>query len=197
MPSTIIHEKVGYLLGRKLSIDSYDFYLGLLAPDSPNLNGFAPKEERWPAHVRRKDLNEWREALLKFYLESKNNYSKDFLLGYYIHILTDIVFDDFFYKKIRKGINMQGYSKEDAHQIMSNDMEEYYFTEFDEIKELLKNNQTSYSINNISKELLTSWKDKIINAPTKLNKREFVTEEVVENLAHIVYKELLENNIVK
>lgn len=197
MPSAIIHEKVGYLLGKELNANSYDYYLGLLAPDSPNLNGFAPKEERWPAHVRRKDLNEWREALLGFYLESKNNYPKDFLLGYYIHILTDIVFDDFFYKKIRKGINMQGYSKEDAHQIMSNDMEEYYFNEFDEIKELLKNNETSYSINNISKELLTSWKDKIINAPIKSNKREFVTEEVVENLAHIVYEELLKNNIVK
>lgn len=196
MPSAIIHEKVGYLLGKELNANSYDYYLGLLAPDSPNLNGFAPKEERWPAHVRRKDLNEWREALLKFYLESKNNYPKDFLLGYYIHILTDIVFDDFFYKKIRKEINMQGYSKEDAHQIMSNDMEEYYFNEFDEIKELLKNNQTSYSINNISKELLTSWKDKIINASIKSNKREFVTEEVVENLAHIVYEELLKNNIV-
>lgn len=197
MPSAIIHEKVGYLLGKKLNINSYDFYLGLLAPDSPNLNGFAPKEERWPAHVRRKDLNEWRKALLEFYLESKNNYPKDFLLGYYIHILTDIVFDDFFYKKIRKEINMQGYSKEDAHQIMSNDMEEYYFIEFDEIKEVLKNNQISYNINNISKELLTSWKDKIINAPIKSNKREFVTEEVIENLARIVYEELLENNICR
>lgn len=196
MPSAIIHEKVGYLLGKKLNINSYDYYLGLLAPDSPNLNGFAPKEERWPAHVRRKDLNEWREALLKFYLASKNNYPKDFLLGYYIHILTDIVFDDFFYKKIRKEIKMQGYSKEDAHQIMSNDMEEYYFNEFDEIKEVLKNNQISYNINNISKELLTSWKDKIINAPIKSNKREFVTEEVVENLANIVYEELLKNYIV-
>lgn len=196
MPSAIIHEKVGYLLGKKLNVNSYDYYLGLLAPDSPNLNGFAPKEERWPAHVRRKDLNEWREALLGFYLESKNNYPKDFLLGYYIHILTDIVFDDFFYKKIRKEIKMQGYSKEDAHQIMSNDMEEYYFNEFDEIKEVLKNNQISYNINNISKELLISWKDKIINAPIKSNKREFVTEEVVENLAHIVYEELLKNYIV-
>lgn len=196
MPSAIIHEKVGYLLGKKLNVNSYDYYLGLLAPDSPNLNGFAPKEERWPAHVRRKDLNEWREALLGFYLESKNNYPKDFLLGYYIHILTDIVFDDFFYKKIRKEIKMQGYSKEDAHQIMSNDMEEYYFNEFDEIKEVLKNNQISYNINNISKELLISWKDKIINAPIKSNKREFVTEEVVENLANIVYEELLKNYIV-
>lgn len=197
MPSAIIHEKVGYLLGKKLNANSYDYYLGLLAPDSPNLNGFAPKEERWPAHVRRKDLNEWREALLKFYLASKNNYPKDFILGYYIHILTDIVFDDFFYKKIRKEIKMQGYSKEDAHQIMSNDMEEYYFIEFDEIKEVLKNNQIAYNINNISKELLTSWKDKIINVPIKSNKREFVTEEVIENLAHIVYEELLENNICR
>lgn len=79
MPSAIIHEKVGYLLRKKLNINSYDYYLGLIAPDSPNLNGFAPKDERWPAHVRRKELNEWREALFKFYLKNKESYNKDFL----------------------------------------------------------------------------------------------------------------------
>lgn len=102
MPSTTIHEKVGYEIGKKLNVTSYDYYLGLLAPDAPNLNGFAPKEERWPAHIRRKDLKEWRKALQNFYISNIKNYNKEFLLGYYIHILTDIIFDDYYYKDIRK-----------------------------------------------------------------------------------------------
>lgn len=35
-------------------------------------------------------------------------------------------------------------------------MKDYYFNEFEDIKEILKNSQTSYNINNISKELLLS-----------------------------------------
>lgn len=75
-------------------------------------------------------------------------------------------------------------------------MKDYYFNEFEDIKEILKNSQTSYNINNISKELLLSWKDEVINTPNKLNKREFVTEEIIVSLANTVHKKLLENNTV-
>lgn len=194
MPSAIIHVKVGYDIGKKYSLNSYNYYLGLLAPDAPNLNGFAPKKERWQAHVRREDLTEWSRALLEFYLKNKENYPKDFLLGYYVHILTDIAFDEYFYQKIRTEIEKQGY-KENAHQIMSNDMETYYFTEFEEIKEILKNSQVSYNINNISHELLLAWKEKIINTSNKTNNGKFVTETVIENLTNLVSKHLVESNI--
>ena len=97
MPSIIIHEKVGETIGKQLGIHSYDYYLGLLAPDAPNLEGFGSKEERWMAHQRRKDRDEWREAILKFYHQEKDHYPKDFIKGYYIHVLTDIVYDSFFY----------------------------------------------------------------------------------------------------
>ena len=62
MPNITIHEKIGYELSKELNTNSYDYYLGLLSPDTPNLNGFGPKEERWASHVRRKDLNEWRNT---------------------------------------------------------------------------------------------------------------------------------------
>ena len=84
MPSISIQEKVGYEIGKILSISSYDYYLGLLAPDAPNLEGFASKEERWRAHQRRQDYHEWREALDRFYIQEKDHYPHDFLLGYYL-----------------------------------------------------------------------------------------------------------------
>lgn len=79
---------------------------------------------------------------------------------------------------------------------MNKDMYEYSFSEFTKIKTVLKNSQTSYTINNISKELLLAWKDKIINNPSKTNKQEFVTEKIINNLITHVYQELLASNIL-
>ena len=125
MPSIMIHLEVGYLLSKKNNLNSYNYYLGLIAPDSPNLYGFGIKEERWSAHVRRKDLKEWRESLKYFYLKEKDNVPKDFLLGYTIHILTDIIYDDFFYKQVKEEILKDNILEEDAHNTMRNDMDNY------------------------------------------------------------------------
>ena len=45
MPNTVIHEEVGYYLSSKLNKNSYEFYLGLMAPDAVNYEKFATKNE--------------------------------------------------------------------------------------------------------------------------------------------------------
>ena len=52
MPNTVIHEEVGYYLSSKLNKNSYEFYLGLMAPDAVNYEKFATKNERWTSHLR-------------------------------------------------------------------------------------------------------------------------------------------------
>ena len=191
MPTIMIHEEVGYYLSKELNISSYDFYLGLLAPDSPNLEGFAPKEERWQAHLRRYDYKEWRQALKEFYQKEKTNYPKDFLLGYIIHVLTDIIYDEFFYLKVREEIEKE-YSRDDSHTIMRNDMSRYYFKEIEEITELLKNKNNSYDILNISKETLLKWKEKTISLFPKENTSIYQTKEIIQKLNQKVLEELKE-----
>lgn len=190
MPNIMIHEEVGYYLSKKLNKDSYDFYLGLLAPDSPNTFGFGKKEDRWLAHQRRKDYDEWRKSLNEFYQKEKNNYNEDFLLGYYIHILTDIVYDDFLYLKVREEILKDNYSLEESHDIMRNDMDKYYFNEIENIKAILKTNETTYEINGISKELMSKWKEKIINELNNNNECIYINKEIIDTLNELVYKEL-------
>lgn len=185
----MIHEKVGDYISRKIGMNSYDYYLGLLAPDTPNLEGFGPKEERWMAHQRKKDLDEWRDSLQNFYNKEKENHSKDFLLGYYIHILTDIIYDDFIYKKVRKVIE-EKYSREESHNKMREDMDHYYFEESERIKEILNQETTSYNILNIEKEKLHKWKEKEINKWPSTNTSTYITEEVIEELQEKVYEEL-------
>ena len=74
MPNTVIHEEVGYYLSSKLNKNSYEFYLGLMAPDAINYEKFATKNERWTSHLRCENLNSWKLSLKKFYLENKSIY---------------------------------------------------------------------------------------------------------------------------
>lgn len=190
MPNIMIHEEVGYYLSKKINKNSYNFFLGLLAPDSPNTFGFGKKEDRWLAHQRKKDYNEWRKSLKDFYKREKNNYDEDFLLGYYVHILTDIVYDDFLYLKVREEILKDNHTLEESHDIMRNDMDKYYFKEIEEIKNILLTEDTTYDINGISKVLMSNWKGKALSSLTFKNESIFITKEVIEKLNELVYKEL-------
>ena len=190
MPNVMIHEEVGYFLSNKLNKNSYNYYLGLLAPDSPNNYGFGKKEDRWLAHQRRKDYNEWRNSLKEFYNQEKNNYNEDFLLGYYIHILTDIIYDDFLYLKVREEILKDGYSLEESHDIMRNDMDKYYFNEIEEVKNILSKENETFEINGINKELMSKWKDKVLEEFTNKNESIYITKELINTLNELVYKEV-------
>ena len=190
MPNIMIHEEVGHFLSKKLNKNSYNYYLGLLAPDSPNTYGFGKKEDRWLAHQRRKDYNEWRNSLKEFYNQEKNNYNEDFLLGYYIHILTDIIYDDFLYLKVREEILKDGYSLEESHDIMRNDMDKYYFNEIEEVKNILSKENETFEINGINKELMSKWKDKVLEEFTNKNESIYITKELINTLNELVYKEV-------
>jgi hypothetical protein len=190
MPNIMIHEEVAYFLKDKINLSSYDFYLGVLVPDSPNLYGFAEKEVRWTAHIRRKDLNDWRIALKDFYNASLSNYPKDFLIGYVVHVLTDIIYDDLLYLNVRDKIMNDNISKEESHNVMRDDMDKYYFNEVENIKRILNSNNTSYEINGISKELMLAWKNKFINTNINTNTSKYQTSDIIIILNNQVLKEL-------
>lgn len=190
MPNIMIHEEVGHYLSKKINKNSYNFFLGLLAPDSPNTYGFGKKEDRWLAHQRRKDYNEWRNSLKEFYEKEKNNYDEDFLLGYFVHILTDIIYDDFLYLKVREEILKDNHTLEESHDIMRNDMDKYYFNEIEDIKSILNKDNTTYEINGISKELMSEWKEKVLKEINNKNESIYITQEIIDTLNELVYKEL-------
>ena len=190
MPNIMIHEEVGDYLSTKLNKNSYNFFLGILAPDAPNTYGFGKKEDRWLAHQRKKDYDEWRKSLNDFYQREKNNYDEDFLLGYYIHILTDIVYDDFLYLKVREEVLKDNYSLEESHEIMRKDMDKYYFDEIKNIKEILESEDTTYEINGITNKLMSEWKEKTLKELVSENKTIYHSKEIINELNELVYKEL-------
>ncbi len=199
MPTTIIHEIVGRKIANHYKyLDNYNFYLGCTAPDSVNLDGFAPKIDRWTAHLRDADLNVWKNNIISFYKSNKENYDLSFLKGYTTHILTDIIFDEKFYERVTYPMVQINLTGHDAHKYMLEEMnaygrnnEDYNYT----INILNKSNET-YSIRNISKELLYNWKQKIINQQLPDITPKFITESIVEELYEEVEKELIEYNVL-
>ncbi len=195
MPNIFIHEKVAYNIAKENKyLDTPNFYLGVLAPDAVNLNGFASKEERWTSHLRDKNLSTWRQNIISFYNKEKNNYDSTFLSGYLIHILTDIIFDDYFYADVIDLIKKDYKDIEDAHPILIKSMDEYAIgNKNDKIVEYIKNElaKANYiSIRNVSKEQLLSWSKKQLkyNESSK-NVNPYITDNLIKKMTIQVSKE--------
>ncbi|MDD5888306.1 MAG: zinc dependent phospholipase C family protein [bacterium] len=195
MPSILIHEQVAYELSRKYKqLHTKDFYLGSLAPDAVNLAGFAPKEERWQSHIRHQDLNIWLENVKDFYYVNQTKYNKYFLLGYILHIITDIIYDKYFYNATIQKIAQDNIKKENQHQALRKAMEEYDQENASsdfwlEIKHLLTQ-ATGYDIRNITKEDLFLWKNKCLTLKnTNTNSNKYITKEQILALTNKVEEE--------
>lgn len=104
MPGPITHLKTAYfILENKIASVSQpeQFFLGAISPDSVNIDGHAAKEIRWPAHLRDFDLKKWLLNVREFYeKECAKHSDKSFLLGYVVHIITDIVWDMYFEREL-------------------------------------------------------------------------------------------------
>ncbi len=195
MPNIFIHEKVAYNIAKENKyLDTPNFYLGVLAPDAVNLNGFASKEERWTSHLRDKNLSTWRQNIINFYNKEKDNYPSYFLNGYLIHILTDIIFDDYFYDKVIDMIKKDHKGIEDAHPLLLKSMNDYaIFNKNDKFMRYIKeklNNADSFNIRNISKEELLSWSKKQLNYnESSSNINPYITDNLIEKITNQVNKE--------
>ncbi len=95
MPSSCVHLYAAQLLADRFDIDDLPgFYLGSVAPDAVNLNGFAAQPVRYAAHIRSTDYNEWKQNIRRFYEENNSQYPRSYLLGFLAHLYTDIAWDE-------------------------------------------------------------------------------------------------------
>ena len=106
------------------------YYLGCVAPDAPNLDGFASKEIRWSAHLRREDPEDWIRHALKWAKEKEGNPS--LRMGYAVHIIGDAVWDLRFEKGLQKAVKADGLSREERFQRRWN---EHYRFEQEQLQE--------------------------------------------------------------
>ena len=193
MPIISIHEEVALLIAKKYKeLDTNDFYLGAMAPDSVNLEFFAPKEDRWTAHLRKRDLTDWRINLRKYYDKNKNNYPRAFILGYITHVLTDIIYDDLYYDNIKELEDADNIPDELSHQVQGTDMEHYSSISRykDEIKEKLKAIDKFYEILIITTKTMELFRDKELNKNYEVIEPKYINEQLLVDITNSVIEEL-------
>lgn len=106
MASIMIHLETAWRLMQSGGLfygkinDPGEYYLGIIAPDSVNLDGFAEKEIRWAAHLRAKTPKQWYQNIGEFYQKKREKLNHDFLLGYAVHNITDAAFDETLHEPI-------------------------------------------------------------------------------------------------
>ena len=103
MATTFMHLYVAQALAEQLAVsDRSQYYLGSIAPDSVNVDGFAEKAVRWKAHLRHKDFVQWYQNVSAFYRANRDTFpDRNLLLGYAVHILTDLAWDGYYFNRIR------------------------------------------------------------------------------------------------
>ncbi len=117
MPGPITHLKVAYIYNKEMGGKfSPQLYLGSICPDSVNVDGHAEKEIRWPAHLRDKDLNVWYQNAKRFYEENITKYDNSYLVGYILHIVTDIAWDMWFDGPLFAEMYKSGVPKEELKE---------------------------------------------------------------------------------
>lgn len=202
MPTSIIHLKVGYEYARKhKEYDNKQFYLGLIAPDAVNLNGFAEKEKRWGAHIRNKELDIWKRNITDFYEENKNKFDKNYIHGYLIHVLTDIYFDEKnpteVFPKIENKVGCEKIKEEYINQMDLYERSQLTTEWWKYVENQLKNSSAK-TINNIEKEDIEAWKELLLEMYNRKDKAQYdliepkYIYEIVEELEKYIKKINLE-----
>lgn len=95
MASSMIHIVVANEINKKLNRDKSKLLIGTIAPDISKLIG----ETKVKSHFQDRDDNI--PNLDKFLEKYKDNLDDDFVLGYYIHLLTDYLWFKYFMTEIK------------------------------------------------------------------------------------------------
>ncbi len=101
-----------------------EFYLGSISPDAIHMRKGTGKEDKRITHLY-SDGEQWKHNVLDFLKQNKTKSNYSFLLGYGIHILTDI----FWNKTLYNGFKLK-YEK-DSNPIQ--DIREAYYNDTDQL----------------------------------------------------------------
>lgn len=94
MASAIIHMAVASELNKKIKRKESEYFIGSIAPDIAKIVGI----DRNITHFKKQD-DEYPD-LDSFLLKYEQNLSDDFVMGYYIHLLTDYFWYKYFFTEI-------------------------------------------------------------------------------------------------
>lgn len=201
MPSILFHELIGYkFVQNHKNYNNPNFFLGAMVPDAVNAYGFASKEKRWRAHFRDSSLDKWQINVINFYKQNKNKFDESYLMGYLVHVLTDILCDKTYQEKLYPELLEKGYDYNSAYGFYEKGLEKLENSNIDKTwwKETKENIQKAekIEINNIDKRMIEDWINYTINKYNnrKFEKEEYLTEdfanEILDKIEKIVRRNI-------
>ena len=202
MPSILFHELVGYEFAKKhKNYNNKEFILGIIVPDAVNAYGFASKEKRWESHCRDKDLDKWTSNIIDFYKENRKIYEKYYLMGYLVHVLTDIFCDKIYNEKIYPKLVEEGYNYDTAYKFYEIALEKLENNNINslwwkEVKESFKNTK-KIPISNIDEKMIEDWEKYLIErySTRQYEKQGYITNDFVDEVIKQIENALMKNNI--
>ncbi len=195
MPGPITHLETAYYYN-KMSGNLFggELYLGSISPDSVNVRGHAPKQKRWPAHLRDADLDKWQANAAVFYNVNKGKVDEAFLRGYIIHILTDIVWDRSFDMPLYNLLHNAGVADEELKEERWNEIYGYEQTQLKSAwfkKEVLPRFTSSKAatVGTLKLNELEEWQKNVANLEVPKGKPpRFVDKTLIEMLCLQVFE---------
>lgn len=169
MPSISVHLTLSSRIAEKLGIkDMPAYYLGAIAPDAVNLDGFASKELRYGAHIRSKDYAVWKQNISDFYKANKDMYADDpdFLTGFLMHLYTDIAWDEVVQPQMFDYLRSRGFAEDELSSRKWDELRGFdsllsQKTEYKDAIEALKIARPT-AVTTVTPGQLAKWRDKIV-----------------------------------
>lgn len=195
MPSIAVHLCVSAILAERLGIVNFeDLFLGSIAPDSVNVNGFASQEQRYGAHIRSRDVSIWLKNIENFKAENKSKISerKDLYNGFLLHLYTDIAWDETVQPELFDFLRSKGISEDKLNEKKWDELRGFDSTlsQSDEYKQavafLAKAEPADIGV--ISAELLSEWRDKIVTLTYPYPPSGFLNTEHIRTAAERAFE---------
>ena len=165
MPLPIVHLGVAKNLAPKLGVKNLpNYYLGAISPDAIHMRKNHIREDKHNSHlhIRVPDIT-------KFITSNKTNDSRDFYLGYGIHILTDIYWAETIHDAFTARYNNDPNPIQDATMAYYNDTDrldfELYFNYEHrlEIWDILANSTAMGIDGLVSADEVNAWKERTLH----------------------------------
>lgn len=129
MPTPVIHLCVAKKIVEKYSvIDKAAFYLGSISPDAVygeptyyDVDGKDSDHQR--AHLQKPDFADWKKNVTGFIHSMKSDVNRDFIIGYGVHILTDILWKETLFAEFLSQIPLNDTNATSPRVLYYKDME--------------------------------------------------------------------------
>lgn len=127
MPLPMVHLAVAveYAKNYPSLINCPEFFLGSITPDAIHMRKGTNREDKGVTHLRTEEVELWKRNILDFHRKNKDNKDYNLLLGYSIHIFTDIIWHETLYSAFIKAY------ENDPHSTL--DMKRAYYRDTDSL----------------------------------------------------------------